>query len=113
MTGLSVREASLDDFEELCKVYETDGQEHTRKLSTFPVAEWIFNPRTLLLVAQFKKIAGFIVVRQMGDEARIDMLSVTKQHRNKGIEQEMLNTAEDQLFDKTLKMHVPSKNKPQ
>ena len=111
MVNLNVREASLDDFEELCRVYESDGQDHKRQLSTFPVAEWVFNAKTLFLVAKFKRIAGFIVVRTMDDEAKIDLLSITEQHQGKGIEQELLNTVEDELFDIVLKMNVSSKDK--
>ena len=47
----------------------------------------------------------------MGEEAKIDMISVTTKHQGKGIEQELLNNVEDQLFGMSLKAHIPSKDK--
>lgn len=105
---LKIRQVTMNDIEKLASVYDQDGQNHTRKLENYPLADWILSDNLIFLTTD--PICGFIVVRKAGDSAKIDMLSVEKSYTSKGIEKSLLNEAEKYLDYYAVKVYVPKTN---
>ncbi|MBI4438534.1 hypothetical protein HY640_01220 [Candidatus Woesearchaeota archaeon] len=107
-----IRQVELDDLEDLSAVFKKDGQEHSKPLERYPIAEWVMHPEVIFLTAVSKKPCGFIVVRLAGDEAKVDLLSVAETHHGKGMEQELIRAVEKLTQGFTLKMYAQRNCKP-
>jgi len=109
---VNIREVMLKDLEKLCEIYEDDGQEHARPLSSYPLTEWIMSKKDTFLVAESnRQPVGFILIRQKGDESKIDLFSVKNQVQGKGIEKKLLKTAEGLLNASEIHVYVPKNDK--
>jgi ribosomal protein S18 acetylase RimI-like enzyme len=105
---VEVREAKLDDMETLCEIHRKDGLQHPKPLEAYPLMDWIVADSHVFLVATMKeRPVGFILVRPLGSEARIDMMSVQENFQNKGIERQLLSTAESMLEVSEMKAYAP------
>lgn len=103
-----VRPAKLEDLEAICEVYKKDGEAHTRPLGDYPLVDWIVAKKGVFMVAQTAhKPLGFILVRRVGDEAKIDFFSVMKLFQGKGLESALLEAAETAVGDGTLSVYIP------
>jgi len=89
---MNVRRAEIDDIPLLQKVYASDGRKHDKPLSSYPLIDWIMKDINLILVAEKKRPVGFIIVRTIGDEANIDVIS-TKRSSRKTIEKALVSEA--------------------
>ena len=76
---MEVRRVAVDDVQDLFKIYADSGKQK-RPLNTYPVIEWIVQGERVFLIAETPKgkKAGFIVVREKGELASIDVIAVSK-----------------------------------
>jgi ribosomal protein S18 acetylase RimI-like enzyme len=107
-----VSKANLDDMEGLLHVYQSDGLKHTRDLDSYPLHEWILDPKHHFIVAKIgRKPVGFVFTRKKGEEAKIDMFSITKKYRGKGVEKRLLDRAETLEEVSKIATYVPKSDK--
>ena len=107
-----VSKATLDDIESLIAVYKTDGQKHARALETYPLHEWIMDPKYSFNIAKVSKTpVGFLFTRKKGDEAKIDMFCVVKKYKGKGVEKRLLEAAEKTEETPKITTYVPKSDK--
>lgn len=107
-----VSKANLDDIEGLIHVYNSDGLKHARELETYPLHEWIMDQKYSFNVAKVsRKPVGFLFTRRKGDEAKIDMFSVAKKYKGKGVEKKLLEAAEKAEEVPKITTYIPKSDK--
>jgi len=107
-----ISRANLDDIDGLIHVYKNDGAEHVRGLDNYPLTEFILDQNHHFLVARIsRKPIGFIFARKKGEEIKIDMFSVLKKYRNKGVEKKLLDEVEGIEDASKITTYVPKSDK--
>lgn len=107
-----VEKASLDDIEGLIHTYKNDGIKHPRDLSTYPLTDWIMDDKYNFFVAKTaRKPIGFAFARRKGDELKIDLFSVSKAYKGKGIEKRLLSEMENTADVSKITAYAPKSNK--
>ena len=109
---ISVQKAVLDDIEGLVHVYKSDGTKHHRDLSTYPLTDWIMDDKYSFLVAKAaRKPVAFAFARRKGEELKIDLFSVSKAYKGKGIEKKLLTEMENTADISKITAYAPKSGK--
>jgi ribosomal protein S18 acetylase RimI-like enzyme len=109
---ITIQKAILDDIEGLISVYKSDGTKHTRDLSTYPLTDWILDDKYSFFVAKAaRKPVGFAFARRKGEELKIDLFSVAKAYKGKGVEKKLLGEIENSSDISKVTAYAPKSNK--
>jgi len=109
---VTIEKANLDDIEGLVHVYNGDGSQHARELESYPLTQWLLDDKSHFLVAKVsRKPIGFIFVRKKGNEVKIDMFSVLKKYKAKGVDKRLLDYIEGMEDASKVMTYVPKSDK--
>lgn len=109
MIFMNIRQAEMTDLQDLMEIYNKSGKKK-RAFNTYPITEWILQRSRVFLIIETPKgkKLGFIVVREKGDTAGIDLLITIKGPKTDDIKKALIFSAISKMKASTLEVRVPN-----